>query len=183
MRHALERLRDLFISAQRNRAWEKTHSLQTQPIAPAPLLHHLLDRQAATDPTHAYRHTLVSAQPCAILGDASLLRTILGNLLENAEKYATPGTAVDVGFESNDHEVILTISNDYPAQAKLVPDQILQSHTRGANSVGLPGLGMGLYLTQRLAADMGGALYLDLQQPGRFRVTLTFPRGEGRLTT
>lgn len=183
MRHALERLRDLFISAQRNRSWEKTHSLQTQPIAPAPLLRHLLDQRAASDPNHAYRHALASAQPCAILGDASLLRTILGNLLENAEKYATPGTTVDVGLASNDHEVILTIDNDYPAQAKLVSDQLLRSHTRGANSTGQPGLGMGLYLTQRLAADMGGALYLDLKQPGRFRVTLTFPRSEGRLMT
>ena len=183
MRHALERLRDLFISARRNRAWEKTHSLQTQPIAPAPLLRHLLDQQAATDPTHAYRHALASAQPCAILGDASLLRTILGNLLENAEKYATPGTTVEVGLENNDHAVILTIDNDYPAQAKLVSDQLLQSHTRGANSAGRPGLGMGLYLTQRLAADMGGALNLDLKQPGRFRVTLTFPRSEGRLAS
>jgi len=178
MRHALERLRDLFVSAQRTRVWERPRSLLTQPLDPATLLRSLTDQQAARDPNHLYRQALVNSKPCSILGDASLLRTILGNLLENAEKYATPHTAIDVALQGHEPEVRISITNEYPATAELVADQLVQSHTRGANSVGQPGLGMGLYLTQRLATDMGGALQLDLKHAGQFRATLTFPLHE-----
>lgn len=175
MRHALGRLRDLFVSAQRNRSWEKPLPLQPQSIDTASIFRSLIDQKTVMDPVHRYRHALTSIRPAYILGDACLLRTILGNLLENAEKYATPDTAIDLALHTKNREVAITIGNDYPAHAELVAKQLLRSHVRGANSGGQPGLGMGLYLTQRLAADMGGALHLDLNQAGRFSATLTFP--------
>ena len=183
MRHALERLRDLFVSAQRNRTWETSRSLQTRPIDPAPPLQQLIDQKTATDPIHRYRLTLASPGPYDVLGDASLLRTILGNLLENAEKYATPKTLIELTLQHHDREVTITLTNAYPTETHLIGERLLQSHTRGANSNGQPGLGMGLYLTQRLAADMGGALRLDLKQPGRFRAILTFPHSDANHRT
>jgi len=186
MRQAIERLRHLFISAQRNRYGEANReALEMVPLDPEPLLRRILAQQQKADHRHGYLLKLETAGPRFIQADVSLLHIILGNLLENASKYATPDTPVELILDGGTEGISLSIHNAYDSAVGMDGGHLLQCHSRGANSIGQPGLGMGLYLAERLSADLGGALRLDLNQPGRFRVILSFPalelKGHSRL--
>jgi K+-sensing histidine kinase KdpD len=106
-----------------------------------------------------------------------LLKTVLRNLLDNAIKYATPGSPVGVSLASDGPRAVIRIGNDCPRPPGLPASELVRGYTRGANSPGKPGLGMGLHLAQRLAADMGGELIVDTARAGRFEVTLALRQG------
>lgn len=176
MRLALRRLNELFASAQRNREWDGLRQIHVEAIDPLPLLRRLVDDMDTADRRHAHRLVLESPGSATILGDASVLQTVLNNLLDNAAKYATRGSTVDVLLRITETDVAIVVANACEAGHGLSADDLLRYHTRGQNTAGQPGMGMGLYLAERLVREMRGTLRLDVDPPERFVVTLTFPR-------
>lgn len=175
MRLALGRLRDLFASAQRNREWEGLRQVHFEALDPLPLLRRLVADMNTTDRRHGYRLDVETVGQLTIHSDTGVLQTVLANLLDNAAKYATRGSTVDVVLRDAGPDAVIIVANDSAAQHGLAEAHLLRGHTRGANTAGQPGLGMGLYLAERLVHEMHGALRIDVSQPERFVVTLSFP--------
>jgi len=108
--------------------------------------------------------------------DAELLKTVFLSLLANAGKYADPGSTVDVRLARAGKRLEVTIGNACAAGPGLAPDLLLQRGTRGVNSAGTEGSGMGLHLMKRLVGDLGGDAALRVDLPGRFEVTVALDR-------
>lgn len=176
MAAAVTRLRDLFASAQRGGDWGGHRQVEIAAVEPEALLRKAVLEVESTCPGRRFRVALDPSAVGAIAVDAGLAQTVLRNLLENAGKYAADGAPVDIAASGDASRVEFRIANDCAQPPRMTAEQLLRQRTRGANSAGLPGLGVGLYLAQKLAADMGGELRLDLEAELRFVATVKFPR-------
>ncbi len=173
---ALRRLADVFAKAQRATSWAGHHQIEREPVDVSATLREVLADADLTSPGLRDRVTLDVPAGLVADADATLLKTVLRNLLDNAAKYAVPATPIAVRLAAGPHGASLEVANACVPDPALEAGPLLRGGVRGASSAGHPGLGMGLHLAHRLAADMGADLDVGLDVPGRFTVTLRLPR-------
>ena len=94
-----------------------------------------------------------------LLADRQRVRQILLNLLSNAVKYNMDGGRVWVSWEIDEDVVWLSVRDEGPGIPPDLQERLFQPFDRlGAESTAVEGAGIGLALTQSLAALMGGAV-------------------------
>lgn len=115
-------------------------------------------------------HLKVSVEPSRfpVYGDATRLAQIISNLLNNAAKYTPQGGAITVDLAPHGEEAVLRVTDNGIGIGPEAIDRIFDMFTQVDGSVqGAGGLGIGLNISQRLAAMHGGKL--DVQSAGRDR--------------
>jgi two-component system, OmpR family, sensor kinase len=117
-----------------------------------------------------------SSVEVSFTADPDRLRQLLENVLANAVKYApkqTPiGVEVHLERRTDGWWMILTVSNQ---GAGLPPEKLatfFQPFVAGTQSIGL---GLGLYLANRIAVAHGGTLSIDSPPGQGVQVTLALP--------
>lgn len=86
-----------------------------------------------------------------ILSDQELLLTALNNIVDNAVKYSPPGTRICVGaVHADDDSVQLYVRDQGRGINKQEVADVLQKYFRAQSSEGIPGMGLGLYLVDRI---------------------------------
>lgn len=103
---------------------------------------------------------------------------VLSNLLSNASKYGDPNGPVGVHLEPVDGMVRVTVTNEGPG---ISPDDIPKlfsrfARTRTAQSGGVPGLGLGLYICRGIVEAHGGRLWVESVPGERTDFRFTLPR-------
>ncbi|MWV60039.1 HAMP domain-containing sensor histidine kinase [Rathayibacter sp. VKM Ac-2754] len=114
-----------------------------------------------------------SAQAPLALADPDRLGQILGNLLENAARFAR--SRVDVTLSSTPGTVVLTVDDDGPGVAEADRERVFDRLVRldDARNRADGGSGLGLPIARGLARALGGDLVCVEGPAGaRFRVTL-----------
>ncbi|MDB5775025.1 MAG: sensor histidine kinase [Herbaspirillum sp.] len=107
-------------------------------------------------------------------GDPFLLTQAVGNLIENALKYAQKDGMVEVTLlRDRDLSVMLTVADDGPGIPDDEKPKVSRRFYRGDASRGTPGVGLGLSLVLAVAELHGGSLELTDNAPG-LRATLRF---------
>ena len=104
------------------------------------------------------------------------LEEILGNLLENAGKYAGPDATITVRLEPSTQEVAVVVGDDGPG---LTADELRQVGTRFWRSQRhntVPGTGLGLTIVHQLVTANDGAMEVGTSNAGGLLVTLRFRR-------
>ncbi len=104
------------------------------------------------------------AQPHHVLADRRCLRQVLINLLGNAVKYTPADGRVDVSVTEVGHGSIrVTVSDNGPGIAPESLGELFQPFHRlqAEQDTSSEGTGLGLALTSRLMAEMGGAIGVD----------------------
>jgi signal transduction histidine kinase len=91
--------------------------------------------------------------------DSKLATQIVRNLIANAIKF-TPQGKVEVKVASDDGLAKVTVKDTGPGVNVAFEERLFQEFTRGPNSEGIEGTGLGLALSQRLASEMGGEVVL-----------------------
>jgi two-component system, OmpR family, sensor kinase len=121
---------------------------------------------------HAPQEVVLSADP-------DRLRQVLENLLANAVKYAPDHTPIEVQVDRERRAdglwMLLTVSNTGPGILAELRPQLLCPFVAGMTSTGL---GLGLYLANRIAAAHRGTLTVDSPQGQGVQVTLALPMEE-----
>ncbi|WP_050726600.1 sensor histidine kinase [Vulgatibacter incomptus] len=106
-----------------------------------------------------------------VRGDPGRLEQILGNLLSNAAKYGSRDAAIQLEAQVSDFEVRISVRNRGPG---IDPDElprVFDRFMRGRRAtVGISGLGLGLFVAKGLAEAQGGRLEVE-STPGE---TTTF---------
>ncbi|GLI92048.1 sensor histidine kinase [Methylocystis echinoides] len=111
------------------------------------------------------------------LGERQDLEEMIGNLLDNAGKWAKSHVALSIAPDADDgagrSALLVTIDDDGPG---LAPHLRAQATERGRRlDETKPGSGLGLSIVADLAAAYGGALELDDSPAGGLRAKLRLP--------
>jgi len=108
---------------------------------------------------HAVR-TILPEEPLRAEVDPDRLVQILTNLLENAAKYAPSGSEVKVELRLSDDAFEITVTDHGIGLPRSEADRLFKPFGRASNArdANIPGLGLGLYVSGRLAEAHGGSL-------------------------
>ncbi|WP_424361427.1 ATP-binding protein [Methylocystis parvus] len=117
-------------------------------------------------------------QDARFLGERQDLEEMIGNLLDNAGKWANAQVSIAVWVESGSggagrSALIVVIDDDGPGLASHLRAQATERGRRLDETK--PGSGLGLSIVVDLAAAYGGALELDDSPAGGLRATLRLP--------
>ena len=114
-------------------------------------------------------------------GEAQDLEEVLGNLLENASKFANSRVRVSVttGNEADNSRTIqLFIEDDGPGVEEANMHEMLKRGVRLDETK--PGSGLGLSIVRDITTEYGGKLELQRSKLGGLQVSLTLPGGINR---
>ena len=154
-----------------------TRTFDRVPLDLVPLVRDIIDRFVDADDDARIR--LAAPPEATVLGDASRLDQVLTNLIDNALKYSATGDTVEVDIVDGDDGVEIAV-RDVGIGIDSTADQYLfEAFGRGLNAEHIPGLGLGLYISQQIVERHGGRIEGSrrLDGPGsEFRVWL--PKGD-----
>lgn len=109
--------------------------------------------------------SLTSNVQIVIAGDPVLLAQAIGNLIDNALKYATHKITVVVAVTPED-VICISVIDDGPGIADGEKAKVVERFYRGDASRGTPGVGLGLSLVAAVTKLHGGNLVLNDAAPG-----------------
>ena len=124
-----------------------------------------------------------SGPPTSVCVDAMRIEQVLANLLSNAAKYGDAHAPIRVCVDRNRSEVHIAVTNHGQGIAADELPRLFDRFTRSRTTTGsgVPGLGLGLYITKEIVEAHGGRIWAE-SEPGKtttFHITL--PAAEARL--
>jgi len=112
--------------------------------------------------------------PMVFRGEEQDLQEMLGNLLDNAGKWAAH--RVDVALAVHGSELLITLDDDGCGIADAERERVLSRGERADERV--PGSGLGLAIVDDLARLYGGRIELSHSPQGGLRVLLALPQAD-----
>jgi signal transduction histidine kinase len=116
-----------------------------------------------------------SAEPATINGLRELLAQAISNLVDNAIKFSSPGSAVRIRVTTDGRAFVLEVADHGPGIPEVYRERVLQRFVRLDASRSQPGSGLGLALVAATARLHKAELELADNHPG-LRVVMRFPR-------
>jgi two-component system sensor histidine kinase QseC len=113
--------------------------------------------------------------PCMLLADANGLSSMVGNLIDNAQRYAPSGSAIQVALHARDGQAVLSVSDAGPGIPLELRERVFEPYYRIPGSAG-SGSGLGLAIVREVVERLGGQIaLLDGEGGHGMRVELTIP--------
>ena len=115
-----------------------------------------------------------SIQNCRVIGDSILLQNALHNVLDNALKYCSENDTVIVTVKDISQNCIIEILDSgegFPENSALLTNRF----TRGENTKGIVGSGLGLTIAKDVVEAHGGNINISNTEEGGACVTFTLP--------
>ncbi len=132
-----------------------------------------LRRAARILAKHEVRRNIPDDLP-AIEGDMTLLEQALFNVLDNAAKYAAPGSTIEVGAQAGATNVVICVSDEGPGIAPGERERIFEKFHRSASTDHrAAGTGLGLAVARGFTEALGGTLIAE-NRTGRSGAVFTF---------
>ncbi len=114
-----------------------------------------------------------------IMGDASLIRQMISNLIDNAIKFTERGS-VDVYVKNDERDAVVEIADTGPGidadELPFIFDRFYRADKSRNRAV--PGTGLGLAIVRSIARVHGGAVSAERQAAGGTCIRVTFPKVE-----
>ena len=99
---------------------------------------------------------LQAGQPATLPADATRLRQVIANLVDNAVKYTPEGGSVYVGWDRRQDRVVIAVRDTGPGVPPGEQDKIWRRLYRGDQSRSQRGLGLGLSVVKAVVEAHGG---------------------------
>jgi len=116
-------------------------------------------------------------QPRSLHGDAEALRMVVGNLVDNAGKHAPPGTPIRVLVSQPRGLTRVEVLDQGQGVAAIDRERIFAPFTQldASTTRRVGGVGLGLFLVDRLVRGMGGQVWVEDNQGGGARFVVELP--------
>ncbi|KAF5060142.1 Adaptive-response sensory-kinase SasA [anaerobic digester metagenome] len=108
-----------------------------------------------------------------IYSDGKKLYRVFQNVIDNALKYALPGTRVYVELEEIDGKAVAKIKNTAGYEMEFTAEEILQRFSRGDKSRTTEGSGLGLSIAESFTNVCGGKFKVEIDGD-LFKVQISF---------
>lgn len=110
-----------------------------------------------------------------VRADASKVRQVLTNLISNAAKFSPEGSSIKVTVDAREECGSVTVTDGGPGIPEDAFDRVFEQYERLGSSE--KGMGLGLYISRRLALAHGGDLTAsNIEEAGAcFELTLPYP--------
>jgi two-component system OmpR family sensor kinase len=108
-------------------------------------------------------------------GDLEMLSTVLINLIDNALKYTTDSSPVEITARAEDNTIVITVTDCGIGIPEAEAAQIGRRFFRASNTTPATGTGLGLYNTHRLLEYHNGILSLRAGRSGGTVATIRLP--------
>ena len=147
--------------------------VERDPFLLQPLLRTVVRETERHYPGHHFTLALPRGLP-PVEGDEELIAQVVRNLVENATKYSPADTTVTVGAQATPDTVIVSVQDQGPG---IPPGEVTRIFARfhRAHS-GQQGMGLGLYLCQRLVEAHGGRIWVESTAGAGATFRFTLPR-------
>ena len=112
--------------------------------------------------------------------DHTLIQEVLLNLIDNAVKFTTPGTPIDIKVEVKDYNIMVSVEDHGPGIVADEVNKLFEKFYRGRQLGAGRGLGLGLAICKRIVEAHGGKIWAENRDGGgaAFRFTLPLRRSE-----
>lgn len=107
--------------------------------------------------------------------DSGLLEMAVGNILENAFKYAPKASTVEVSVRQEPDGVEIAIADEGPGVAEAEREEIFERHYRSSNVSSIGGLGIGLHLVRMIVEAHAGTVACLARPAGGSRFSIQLP--------
>ena len=149
----------------------KRLTLERRRTSPAQLVRETLERLAHLPGVERVR-VHAGAELPAVLADPMRIEQVLQNLITNAIKYGDEHSEIAIAVEQRVNELDITVTNSGKG---IAPDELPRlferfTRSRATRGSGVPGLGLGLYISKGIVEAHGGRLWAE-STPGE---TTTF---------
>ena len=115
--------------------------------------------------------------PARVIGDPDLLRTMAGNLIDNAVRHNAGDGWIGIRTDPLTDGARLEISNSGPPTTAEEAASLATPFRRLGEARTGDGLGLGLSIASSVAEAHGGALTIEPLERGGLRVSVELPRG------
>jgi two-component system sensor histidine kinase KdpD len=113
-----------------------------------------------------------------VQGDRKILLAALGQFIDNASRYSTPGSPIAVTAEENLGEIVIAIHNEGPPIKPADRDRIFERFYRAEETRHrAPGTGLGLSIARKAAEAHGGRTWVVSEAAAGTTFFLALPRG------
>ncbi len=141
------------------------------------LLEQSLAEEKGENTAEALPFCLKAEDGLTFMGDGRKLSRVMGNLIQNAVKYAMPGTRVFLSAYKEEDRVVIECKNVSAYPLDFSPEEILGRFVRGDSSRSTEGNGLGLPIAKSYTELCGGDFNL-LLDGDLFKVVLSFPTSQ-----
>ena len=150
--------------------------LQPEPISVLPIVQQVAEQVRARAIDRPFSLPTKPGLPL-VFADRDRLAEILANLLDNADKYSSPGKQVVIAARADESEVTLSVHD----QGRGLPpgdlDRVFDKFYRvdGSDSQTAYGYGLGLYVCRQLVEAQGGRIWAENHPDGGAIFSFTLP--------
>jgi signal transduction histidine kinase len=173
-----KRLRDMVEQLLQASAFVANRSpvLRAEEVRAADVVAEVVDDWRLAEPDRRVELRLPE-QPRSLHGDAEALRMVVGNLVDNAGKHAPPGTPIRVLVSQPRGLTRVEVLDQGQGVAAIDRERIFAPFTQldASTTRRVGGVGLGLFLVDRLVRGMGGQVWVEDNQGGGARFVVELP--------
>jgi PAS domain S-box-containing protein len=136
--------------------------LQKAPAGIAPLIRKLVEEAGVRNTGHNITTRLGNRLPRVNI-DSRRIGQVLDNLIDNAVKYSPAGTEITISAQRNGADLLVSVSDEGPGipagELQHIFERMYRIEKRLDSGAG--GIGLGLYICQRLVEAHGGMIWAE----------------------
>jgi len=135
-------------------------TLHTEPVILSRLVKEVLSDLSAALEGHPVELS-IEEQGAPLQGDRELLTMILTQYLDNAAKYSTPATPIDITVRESNSELLLSVRNQGSVIQMQDRERVFERFYRGSEAKErVPGTGVGLSIVKKAAEAHRGHVWV-----------------------
>ncbi|MBU2641445.1 MAG: two-component system sensor histidine kinase KdpD [Thiobacillus sp.] len=110
--------------------------------------------------------------------DSVLMERVFCNLLENATKYTSPGSRIEISARNEGDRITITVDDNGPGLPPGREAILFEKFTRGQDESSVAGVGLGLAIVHAIVEAHKGTVRGENRPGGGARFVITLPAGE-----